>query len=338
MPEPSISVIPIPNTELKKVTLKNDELTVVLLNYGARLYQIFAPDNTGCSENILLSYDDLSEVLTDQSFFGATVGPVAGRIRNGVWDNHQLEKNAGNHHIHGGTHGWSFQYWEVEVFKNQQAIGVVFYLEDTFSGYPGPITATITYQLTGNTLEMITRTSSPVETICNPTNHAYFNLSGNGKRDITEHELAIQLDSLLVLDKDKLPTGEQAAPSDLPINFKKPHTIGTILNAYPDGLDDVFVLSTPKRSKKVLTLSEKQSGRQLTIATTNRSMVLFSTTGFEADFRINGKSMHSNYGLAIEPQEFPDMVHFPEFGSIALYPGQEKVNYTTYQFTTLTDQ
>ncbi len=92
MPEPSISVTPIPNTELKKITLKNDELTVVLLNYGARLHQIFAPDNKGHLENVLLSYDELSDVLTDESFFGATVGPVAGRIRNATWGNHQLEK------------------------------------------------------------------------------------------------------------------------------------------------------------------------------------------------------------------------------------------------------
>ncbi|HGP3682825.1 TPA: aldose epimerase family protein [Enterococcus faecium] len=338
MPEPSISVTPIPNTELKKITLKNDELTVVLLNYGARLHQIFAPDNKGHLENVLLSYNELSDVLTDESFFGATVGPVAGRIRNATWGNHQLEKNAGNHHIHGGTNGWSFQYWDVEVFKNPQSIGVVFYLQDTFSDYPGPITATITYQLTANSLEMITKTNSPVETICNPTNHAYFNLSGNGKRDIDTHELAVQAESLLVLDEDKLPTGEQITQADLPINFKKPHTIEEILNAYPEGLDDVFVLTTPKRSKKVLCLSEKQSGRQLSIATTNRSVVLFSTTGFEADFMINGKHMHSNYGLAIEPQEFPDLVHLPELGSIALYPGQEKVNHTTYQFTILPNE
>ncbi|MFB8506955.1 galactose mutarotase, partial [Enterococcus durans] len=244
----------------------------------------------------------------------------------------------GNHHIHGGTNGWSFQYWDVEVFKNPQSIGVVFYLQDTFSDYPGPITATITYQLTANSLEMITKTNSPVETICNPTNHAYFNLSGNGKRDIDTHELAVQAESLLVLDEDKLPTGEQITQADLPINFKKPHTIEEILNAYPEGLDDVFVLTTPKRSKKVLCLSEKQSGRQLSIATTNRSVVLFSTTGFEADFMINGKHMHSNYGLAIEPQEFPDLVHLPELGSIALYPGQEKVNHTTYQFTILPNE
>ena len=82
MDNPEISVVPVPETEIKKVTLKNDYLEVVLLNYGARLHQIFAPDKEGKSENVLLSYDRFEDVLTDKSFFGATVGPVAGRIRD----------------------------------------------------------------------------------------------------------------------------------------------------------------------------------------------------------------------------------------------------------------
>ncbi|WP_430604352.1 aldose 1-epimerase [Enterococcus sp. DIV1368b] len=336
MSEPSISVLPIKQTNLKKITLKNDELEVVLLNYGARLHQIFTADRVGQRENILLSYDNLQDVLSDQSFFGATVGPVAGRIRNGEWGPHQLEKNNGNHHIHGGTNGWSFQFWEVEVFKSPQAVGVVFYLKDTFSGYPGPITATVTYQLEGNRLVMITKANSVVETICNPTNHAYFNLSGNGKRDIDSHQLQIQLDSLLLLDHDKLPTGETLDKADLPINFQEPNTLTEILSKYPSGLDDVFLLNTPKLTKNSLTLSEEASGRQMNIATTNKSMVLFSTTGFDADLQINGQNMHSHFGLAIEPQEIPDIVHFPEFGSITLRPGQERVSQTTYEFSTFT--
>ena len=338
MPEPSISVTPIPKTRLKKITLKNDSLTVVLLNYGARLHQILAPDKEGHFENVLLTYDNFSDVLTDQSYFGAIVGPVAGRIKHGSWANHQLEKNEGNHHIHGGSNGWSFQYWKVEVFKTPTSIGVVFYLQDTFSDYPGPITATVTYQLTKNKLEMIIKTSSLTETICNPTNHAYFNLSGNGKRDIDEHELAIQTEGTLELDHEKIPTGALIATTSLPIHFKHPHSLKEILAVYPNGLDDVFVLNVPKRNKKILTLSEKKAGRQLSIATTNKSVVLFSTTGFEADFLINGQKKHSNYGLAIEPQEFPDAVHFPEFGSITLYPGQEKISYTSYQFNVLKEE
>lgn len=250
--------------------------------------------------------------------------------------NASTRKNNGHHHIHGGTNGWSFQYWEVEVFKSPQAVGVVFYLKDTSSGYPGPITATVTYQLEGNKLVMITKANSVVETICNPTNHAYFNLSGNGKRDIDTHQLQIQLDSLLLLDHDNLPTGETIAKEDLPIDFHKSNPLTEILSKYPTGLDDVFLLNSPKLTKNSLTLSEETSGRQMNIATTNKSMVLFSTTGFDEELQINGKKMHSNFGLAIEPQEIPDIVHFPAFGSITLRPGQERISQTTYEFSTFT--
>ncbi|WP_165005720.1 MULTISPECIES: aldose epimerase family protein [unclassified Enterococcus] len=333
MSEPTISVCSVPKTRLKKITLKNDYLTVVLLNYGARLHQIFAPDKNGRMENILLSYDHLDDVLADKSYFGATVGPVAGRIRNGSWDQHQLEKNCGDHHIHGGSDGWSFQYWEVEIFKTPVAIGVVFYLKDTSSGYPGPITTTVTYRLINDTLEWTTTASSDCETICNPTNHAYFNLSGDGKRDIDTHRLTVYLDGLLALDTEKLPTGKLIEQEKLPVRFKQPTSMKEIFSHFPNGLDDVFVLHNPRLSKTSLVLAEKESGRQLSIATTNKSMVLFSTTGFDADLVLNGKKMHSNYGLAIEPQEFPDLVHLPDLGSISLHPGQERISQTIYQFS-----
>lgn len=210
---------------------------------------------------------------------------------------------------------------------------MVFYLKDEFSTYPGPITATITYRLTKNELEMTTSASSLVETICNPTNHAYFNLSGNGKRDIYDHQLTVFLDGILELDQEKLPTGNWTKKEDLPIDFRKSPTLQEILACYPAGLDDVFLLHHPRLSRTSLQLFEKHSGRQMTIATSNKSMVLFSTTGFEADFSVNGKQMHSNYGLAIEPQEIPDIVHFPNFGSINLYPGQERISQTIYRFS-----
>ncbi|WP_441316148.1 aldose epimerase family protein, partial [Enterococcus faecium] len=98
MKDNRITVTDIPNTNLKKITLKNDFLEVVLLNYGARLHQLLMPNKNNHWENILLSYDSYQDVLKDQSFFGATVGPVAGRIRNGHWQNGILEQNSDGHH------------------------------------------------------------------------------------------------------------------------------------------------------------------------------------------------------------------------------------------------
>ena len=335
MKDNRITVTDIPNTNLKKITLKNDFLEVVLLNYGARLHQLLMPNKNNHWENILLSYDSYQDVLKDQSFFGATVGPVAGRIRNGHWQNGILEQNSDGHHIHGGSKGWSFQYWTVEPFEKKDIIGVAFHLTDTISGYPGPIEATITYQLEDNHLRMISTGRSKQETLFNPTNHAYFNLSGDGKLDILSHLLSLNCQGMLELDDNKLPTGRILPASELSIRFNELTPIETILQRYPTGLDNVFPLVGSDLRQPQLCLQEPTSGRKMTIATTNQSMVLFSTTGFEAPFSINGQAMHSNYGLAIEPQEYPDIVHHPQWGSILLPANKKQTYQTVYQFNLL---
>ena len=141
--------------------MKNDELTVVLLNYGARLHQIFAPDNKGHLENVLLSYDELSDVLTDESFFGATVGPVAGRIRNATWGNHQLEKTPATTISTEEQMDGLSNIGMSKCSKIHSRSALSFIYKTLFPDYPGPITATITYQLTANSLEMITKRTVP---------------------------------------------------------------------------------------------------------------------------------------------------------------------------------
>ncbi len=138
---------------------------------------------------------------------------------------------------------------------------------------------------------------------------------------------------ITILDQEKLPTGNWTKKEDLPIDFRKSPTLQEILAWYPSGLDDVFLLHHPRLSRTSLQLLEKHTGRQMTIATSNKSMVLFTTTGIEADFSVNAKQMHTNYALAIEPQEIPDIVNLPNFGSINLHPGQERISLTIYRFS-----
>ncbi|KAF1295555.1 galactose mutarotase [Enterococcus sp. JM4C] len=317
--------------QLIKVTLKNDYLTASFYNYGARMHQIFAPDKEGLLENILLSYDREEDLLADKSYFGATVGPVAGRIKQADWNGYPLEKNCGTHHIHGGSNGWAYQFWSVETIKEQETIGVRFHLTDEVSGYPGPIKASVTYQLNKNSLIMTSDWHSEQTTIVNPTSHSYFNLSGNGTRDITSHELCVKARNLVVLDQEKIPTGQLLSMENLPVDFSTNQSMETILATYPEGLDDCFVLD--KSQPMALFLHEPTTGRTMTVATTNQSVVLFSTTGFEADFMINGQPMHSNYGLAIEPQQIPDLIHQPTWGSIEIEPLERKQQQTIYTFS-----
>lgn len=313
--------VPIPDTKLVEITLENEFLQVSLLNFGARLYRIIMPDKDGKQENILLSYDDYADVLTDQAFFGAIVGPVAGRIRGGRWADQQLEQNDGQNHIHGGSHGWASQYWSYDLFEK----GVVFTLVDTISGYPGPITVTVRYELQGAELLMETAYTSDAQTIVNPTSHAYFNLGG---ATILTHELQLSSTAYLETDQANLPTGKVLA---LGCDLHQKTPLKDLLEHFPDGIDDTFLLE--KACDVSLILSEATSGRKLTIVTDCPSVVLFSTTNFDAPFMINHQPMHAHFGLAIEPQFQPDIVHFPEWGTIELAAGQSRTTRTSYQFS-----
>lgn len=317
---------------MSKITLQNGDITASFLNFGARMYELFTPDKHGLSENILLTLDDPESILNDSAFFGATVGPVAGRIKNAQWQHVTLNRNNGNHHIHGGNNGWSQHYWDYQLFKTSTTIGVLFHLTDYLSGYPGPISVTNCYELSPNSLSMTTVCRTKELTIVNPTNHSYFNLSGNGKRDITSHQLVVAADSILELDSEKIPTGKHLNVSGTPFDFNKPKCLNDVLDLLPTGLDDTFIFH-PQAKKKQLRLTDPLSGRQLTVASNRQSVVLFSTTGFDADFKVNGKTMHTNYGLAIEPQEPPDIINHPDWGSIELSPNQTKRFNTTYQFS-----
>ena len=317
------------HNKLKVVTLDNGVITASFVNYGARMHTLCTPDKMGTKENILLSFDSLKALEADTSFFGAVVGPVAGRIRQGKWQDSLLEKNNGPHHIHGGSQGWSFRYWETQTHDEGESLSVTFRLKDEVSGYPGPIEVSVTYRLIGNCLEMCMTGESEKLTLFNPTSHTYFNLSGDGKRDLDSHRLQIQSFQQLVLDNEKLPTGEVMTPK---LDFTYPQNFKSVFQAYPQGLDDYFIFNEKTQASAQLILSEKKSGRQLAIVTERQGVVLFSTTGFDADIYLNGRKMHSNYGLAIETQEAPDSVHFIKWPSIELKANVEKTMTTRYYF------
>ncbi|MGX6961950.1 aldose epimerase family protein [Vagococcus xieshaowenii] len=315
--------------KLNVITLENGVITASFVNYGARMHTLYAPDKKGKKENVLLSFDSLEALQADTSFFGATVGPVAGRIRQARWGELCLDKNNGDHHIHGGDNGWSYRYWETQVEDEGEILSVIFTLHDDSSGYPGPIDARVVYRLIGNCLEMEITGSSERLTLFNPTSHTYFNLSGDGKRDLDSHILQVQSHQQLILDEDKLPTGESILPK---LDVAYPQDFNDIFQVYPQGLDDYFVFDKKNEATEQLVLSEKISGRQLEIVTERQGVVLFSTTGFDADIQLNGRKMHSNYGLAIEPQEAPDSVHFDGWPSIELSANEEKKLTTRYYF------
>ncbi|MGL4697403.1 aldose epimerase family protein [Enterococcus larvae] len=317
--------------KLDLITLTNGSLTATFLNFGARLYQLYTPDRNGRTENILLSHDNKQDILKDQAYFGAFVGPVAGRIKYGSWKNTQLEKNNDAHHIHGGSNGWAFQYWAYETFRTAHTVGVSFTLTDTCSGYPGPITAIVNYELTESSLIMKSIYQTKELTLINPTNHSYFNLSGNSKSDIMNHSLTINAAEKIVTDKENIPIGTRENITGTAYDFTQEKAIGAALEDIPNGIDDPFVLNA---GAPQVVLKEPVSGRVMEITTNRQSVIVFTTTGFNDSFLVNGQAMRSNLGIALETQEIPDIVHQPQWGSIEFSPETRKEHWTIFNFST----
>ena len=309
-------------------------MSVSCINYGARLVSLLVPDRAGKSENIVLGLADAEAYGNDQASFGATVGPVAGRIAEGKWGTVQLEQNAGENHIHGGSRGWGQQFWNFTTEETAEAVTVTFTLESTPEavGYPGRLQAKISYTLDAEGCLTITMTGAcSEETLFNPTSHIYFNLSGEAKRPITEHTLQLACEEVLELDTDKLPTGKKRAVDGTAFDFREATVIGEAIRKRPQGFDDVFLMQ-PDRQPQLI-LHDEGSGRQMTLSSNRSSIVLFSTTDMSEPYLVNGRPMRSQLGLAIEAQEVPDAIHHPGWDNIVLAPNTLATRVQNYNFT-----
>ena len=310
-------------------------MSVSCINYGARLIRLLVPDREGQSENIVLGLADAEAYGNDRASFGATVGPVAGRIAQGKWGEVQLEQNNGAHHIHGGSRGWGQQFWDFTTEEAAEAVTVTFTLESTPEtvGYPGRLQAKTSYSLDaegGLTIKMEGISRDIEETLFNPTSHIYFNLSGDAKRPITEHILQLACEEVLELDAEKLPTGTKQAVAGTAFDFREATIIGEAIRKRPEGFDDVFLMQPDQQPQ--LILKDEASGRQMTLSSNRSSIVLFSTTGMNEPYLVNGRPMQSHLGLAIEAQEMPDAIHHPGWDNIVLMPNTLATRVQNYTF------
>lgn len=319
--------------EVFSYTLTNDQGAIFrCMEYGAVVTAIEVPDREGRMENVVLGFDSLDQYVKDSPYFGALVGRVAGRIARASWKDHQLTKNEGEHHIHGGTANFSHRVWKSRVVEDHHKIGIEFSLDSPHgdNGYPGNLCVKVIYYWTNeNVWEMDILAQTDQETLFNPTNHTYFNLSGNVKNKILNHTLQIEASAYAETNAEKLPTGRLLPVSDTAFDFREPIQMGKALEKHPAGYDTPFKLEGTKR----LALKDPESGRCLSIQTDRDAVVVFSTTNMEEDYMVAEEKMSSHRGIALETQELPDAVHHSAFRSIVIAPHQEYRYQTAYKFT-----
>lgn len=339
---------------VEAVTLRNSKgVAARIVTYGATLQSLIAPDRDGRPAEVTLGYDDVADYEAKPSYFGVTVGRYANRIAGGRFTldgrGYQLPQNNGANSLHGGLRGFDKRNWRIVTVSGGPAARVVLALTsaDGDQGYPGKLDVTVTYALDeqGN-LEIRFEARADKPTIVNMTNHALFNLAGDGAPEGTaRHVLTIPARSFTPVDARLIPTGELRPVEGGVFDFRTPRLIAAGLRDGRDpqivigrGYDHNFALDKGQTTAPELAarLEDPVSGRVLEVLTTEPGIQFYS--GNFLDGTLTGRSgrvYRMGDGIALEPQKFPDAPNQPKFASARVDPGKPYRHVMIYRLSTL---
>ena len=333
-------------TEIDGFTITNKRRTSMhVITYGGIITSLRVADRHGKVDDVVLGYDNLDGYLKETPYFGAIVGRYANRIAKGRFTldgaTYHLPINNGPNSLHGGVRGFDKVVWDATQFENDSLAGVIFthVSPDGDQGYPGRVDARVTYTLDDhNRLTVEYQATTDKATVINLSQHSYFNLAGDGARDILGHQLQIDADRFTPVDSTLIPTSELASVGGTPFDFRSPHAIGERIGqshqqlAFGGGYDHNWVLNG-MGMRHAVRLAEPTTGRTLDIFTDQPGLQFYS--GNFLDGSITGKAGHvyrHRYGLCLETQHFPDSPNHPSFPSTVLRPGETYHTTTVFQF------
>jgi aldose 1-epimerase len=353
---PSISKEPFGSTggqAVDRYTLKNcKDMEVKILTYGGILQEINVPDRKNKVANVTLGFDNLEDYVTKSPFFGCITGRYANRIALGQFTldgvTYQLPINNPPNSLHGGFVGFDKHVWAATPFTTSKSVGLVleFTSPDGDQGYPGELTTKVTYTLTQqNEIVMDYEATTDAPTIVNLTNHAYWNLQGEGTSDIYDHVLELNAPRYTPVDPTLIPTGAIDPVAGTPLDFTKPTAIGDRIRNGDEqlvigrGYDHNWVLNRSNPNNKSLILAarvrEPDSGRVLSIYTTEPGIQFYSGNFLDGTLvGTSGRMYRQGDGFALETQHYPDSPNHANFPSTVLRPGQTYKTQTIYQLST----
>ena len=338
--------------EVNSYLFKNaNGMEIKIIEYGAIVVSLTAPDRNGEFADVTLSYDNLESYVADTFSLGAIVGRYGNRIGKGKFTldgkEYQLSINNGENHLHGGTEGFNKKIWSVVNTEESTTDGAAsIYLkyisEDGEEGYPGTVKLTVKYSLT-NDNELLINYSATTDkkTILNPTHHSYFNLSGDMNQTILDHEVMIDADKFTPIDKDLITTGSYAEVTNTPMDFRTPKIVSSDIDANYEqlklagGYDHNWALNKHgKTLSKFASVYEAESGRLMEVWTDQPGVQFYC--GNFLDGTTKGKNeiaYAKRTGLCLEAQVYPDSPNKPDWPSPVLEPGKVYRQTTIYKFS-----
>jgi aldose 1-epimerase len=333
-------------TPVEIYTLSDGAFEARITSYGGVLVSMKTPDRSGKTADVLLGFDDLDGYVANfngpsNAFFGAIIGRYANRVAHASFtldgQKYSLPKNNGENTLHGGPHGFNNVVWKAKEVDN--GVELSYLSKDGEAGFPGNLTATVRYTLVKGDLRIEYWATTDKDTVVNLTNHAYFNLAGQG--DILKHELTLHASRFTPVDAGLIPTGELKPVESTPFDFRKATAVGARINAddaqlhLGHGYDHNWVLdSKGGKLAEAAELYDPSSGRVLKVSTDQPGIQFYS--GNFLDGSIKGKGgtpdvLHA--ALCLETQHFPDSPNHLDFPTTELKPGAKYHTVTIYAFS-----
>ncbi|NNU34047.1 galactose mutarotase [Mucilaginibacter sp. S1162] len=319
-------------------TLTNSSgMQVKVINYGATITDILAPDRDNKLGDVVLGFDSLKQYLgRNNALLGAAVGRVANRIAKGRFTldgkEYLLPSN-----IHSGPRGFDKQVWAIEEVPGSKevALKLTYLSKDGENGFPGNLITTITYTLTNNNeLKLSYRATTDKATPVVITNHTYFNLSGTTDK-VNNTQLTILANKYLEADKDVMPSGKLLDVKGTPYDFTQPKEIGKDIAATGNGYDLSYALNNASgKLALAATAYEPLSGRVLQTYTTEPCLIVYTGNHFNERIIGRGGQHFNKWGaLCLETMHFPDSPNQPGFPNVILRPGEIFKSETVYKFS-----
>jgi len=330
-------------------TLKNAQGTSVdIMDLGGVIVSLRTADATGNITDITTGFDHPQQYLSGSGYMGAIVGRYANRIANGRFSldgkQYSLAKNNGDNAIHGGLLGFDKKFWhsDTESENSEASLSLTLESKDGEEGYPGNLTAKVTYTLNDKDQLIIDYSAITDEvTVINLTQHAYFNLNGHGAGSVLDQEIMINADQYTPIDNESIPTGELASVEGTPLDFRTSKPIGVDINSsheqirFGSGFDHNFIISHPVEGELTLAASvlSPSTGRTLNVYTDQPGMQFY--TGNFLNGTLIGKEgavYARRNAFCLETQHYPDSPNKPNFPSTILRPGEQYATRTVFEF------
>ena len=328
-------------------TLTNSKgLVLKVTNYGAIVTEFHVPDKNGKNADIVAGYEKLDEYVKNNPYFGAIVGRVANRVRGAEFKldgkTYKLAANNEKHSLHGGKKGFDKVVWDGEASDTSAgpAIKLTYVSKDGEEGYPGTLTANVTYTLTNdNELKVEMQATTDKPTIVNLAQHNYWSLGGiESSGTILDQELTLHADKYTPGDP-MVPTGAVKPVKGTPFDFTTAKPIGKDLEkagGKPVGYDANWVVNgEPTKMRPVARLKDPKSGRVMTVEADQPGVQFYSGNFLDGSVKGKGATYVNHGALCIETQKFPNSINVPAWAKeVVLKPGQTYKHTMVHKFTT----